>query len=145
MKAWLLTWEGTSGPALVPEKKIIAILSSRRSSSAIEELVDVLYCRGLYCAYDMAALANKRKVRERQFRQIGSNFHRFFYGSNPCIFARVVSDLKVERDEEQKMETICWTELPIFKNAPYGSIPVQVEPARECQLVRSLVPLEHDN
>ena len=24
MKAWLLTWEGTSGPALVPDQKIIA-------------------------------------------------------------------------------------------------------------------------
>jgi hypothetical protein len=30
VNAWLLTWEGTEGPALAPDKKVVAILSSRR-------------------------------------------------------------------------------------------------------------------
>jgi hypothetical protein len=45
MNAWLLTWEGTEGPALVADRKIVAILSARKSEGAVAELVRVLYCR----------------------------------------------------------------------------------------------------
>lgn len=144
MNAWLLTWEGTTGPALVPDKKILAIISSRRSAGAVAEIVDTLYCRSVNSAFDMALLANKRKQREHQYKHLCSTFHRIFYGRNPCIFARVVSNLKIERDEARKTELIRWTELPVFQNAESGSTPVQVEPARECQLVRSLEPLSRD-
>lgn len=144
MNAWLLTWEGTSGPALEPDQKIIAILSSRRAPAAVADLVDTLYCRSVDSAYDMVLLANKRKVREHQYMHLGSTFNRFLYGRNPCIFARVVSDLKIERNEAQGTEFTTWIELPIFQNAPTGSTPVEVEPARKCQLVRRLRPLSYD-
>ena len=75
---------------------------------------------------------------------LGSTFNRFLYGRNPCIFARVVSDLKIERNEAQGTEFTTWIELPIFQNAPTGSTPVEVEPARKCQLVRRLRPLSYD-
>lgn len=144
MNAWLLTWEGTTGPALVPAEKIVAILSSRRSPHAVADLVDTLYCRGVDSAYEMAFLANKRKVRNQQYWHLGSTFQRFFYGRNPCIFARLVSDLKVERDESKGQEVIRWTELPIFQNAQSGSALVEIEPAQKCQLVRYLRPLSND-
>lgn len=143
MNAWLLTWEGTCGAALIPEKKLIAILSARRSSSAVADLVDVIYCRSRQSAYDMAALANKRKTREREFMHLGSTFQRFFYGRNPCIFARVVINLKVERDEMRNTETVFWTELPAYQNAPSGSVPMQIGPAQDCQLIRTVLPLEN--
>lgn len=144
MNTWLLTWEGTSCPALEPDQKIIAILSSRRAPAAVADLVDTLYCRSVDSAYDMVLLANKRKVREHQYMHLGSTFNRFFYGRNPCIFARVVSDLKVERNEAQGTEFITWSEPPILQNAPTGSTPVEVEPARKCQLIRRLRPLSYD-
>ena len=144
MNAWILTWEGTTGPALVPDEKILAILSSRRSSGAVTGIVDTLYCRSVDSAFDMALLANKRRQREYQYKHLRSTIHRIFYGRNPCIFARVVSNLKIERDDARKVELIRWTELPVFQNAESGSTLVQVEPSRECQLVRSLKPLAHD-
>ena len=47
MNAWLLTWEGTEGPALLPDKKIIAILASRKLDRSILDLVDILYRRSV--------------------------------------------------------------------------------------------------
>ena len=144
MNAWLLTWEGTSGPALVPDQKIIAILSSRRAPAAVTDLVDTLYCRSVDSAYDMVHLANMRKVREHQYMHLGSTSSRFRYGRNPCIFARLVSGLKVKRNEAEGTEFITWSELPVFQNAPTGSTPVETKPARQCQLVRRLRPLSYD-
>lgn len=117
---------------------------TRSFSWFVDQPRDTLYCRSVDSAYNMALVANKRKLREHQYRHLRSTLRRFFYGRNPCIFARVVSDLHVERDEDQKTEVIRWTELPIFENARSGSTPVQVEPARECQLVRTLGPLSND-
>ncbi len=144
MNAWLLTWEGTSGPALVPDKKILAILSSRRSSSVVADFVDTLYCRSVDSAYDMALLANKRKVREHQYRHTRSSLNRIFYGRNPCIFARVVINLKVERVESQCIERIRWTEQAVYINAKSGSGIEKLEPERECEHIRSLKPLALD-
>ena len=144
MNAWLLTWEGTEGPALLPDKKIIAILSSRKSDRSIADLVDILYCRTVDSAYDMAFLANKRKLRENEYKNLGSTDSRLLYGRNPCIFARRVANLTVVSDEDLKTELIRWTELAIFQNATSGSGIVQTEPPRDCQHVRSLEPLALD-
>ena len=144
MNAWLLTWEGTEGPALVPNKKIIAILSSRRSLRSVEDLVDVLYCRSVDSAYDIAFLANKRKAREHQYRHLYSNGGRLFYGRNPCIFARQVADLTVQRGEHRRTELIRWTELAVFQNAESGSGIVEVEPSRAREHFRKLEPLGRD-
>ncbi len=144
MNAWLLTWEGTEGPARTPDKKVVAILSSRRSATLIADLVEVLYCRSVDSAYDMAFLANKRRVRERQYRHMYSTSSRLFYGRNPCIFARRVTNLTVERDNGHNTELLRWTELAIFQNAKSGSGIVQVEPQRDCQHLRAFGPLTLD-
>ena len=144
MKAWLLTWEGTSGPALAPERKIVAIISARRSSSTIEEIADLLYCRSVDSAYDAAFLANKRSLREYQYRHLYSNSARIFYGRNPCIYARLVSNFMVERDEARKVERVRWTEPPYIRIERQGALPVEIEPESEQELVRALEPLSLD-
>jgi hypothetical protein len=144
LNAWLLTWEGTSGPAVQPDKKIIAIVDARRSESFIEALVDVLYCRSVDSAYDMAFMANKRQLRERQYRHLNTYPSRILYGRLPCIYARRVHDLEVAWNEEHKTEHIRWTEEAIFGNAKSGASIVEIVPSRECEHVRSHQPLALD-
>jgi hypothetical protein len=144
MNAWLLTWEGTTGPALVPDKKIIAILSSRRSGAAIADIVDVLYSRSIDSAFEMASLANKRQQRVREYRHQCSTSNRLFYGRNPCIFARQITNLRIERDLGSKIELLRWREFPVYQNAPSGSGIVERYPAEEREHRRSLEPLSLD-
>lgn len=106
LNAWLLTWEGTVGPAINPDKKIIAITDARRSERFIEALVDVLYSRSVDSAYDMAFMANKRNQREAQYRHINTYPSRILYGRTPCIYARRVSNLTVQWDEETSKEQL---------------------------------------
>jgi hypothetical protein len=146
MNVWLLTWEGNRGPALVESEKIIAIISARLSSKAIEDIVDILYRRSTGSAYDMAFLANKRKHRNDQYRHISSQPERFFYGASYlCIYARKVENFKVERDKTKQIECIRWTELPYLQVEEPGTLPKEVEPAIEKELVRTLdEPLSFD-
>ena len=144
MNAWLLTWEGTFGPAIEPDNKILAILSSRRSSSTVEDIVDTLYCRNVDSAYDMMLQANKRKQRVTQYRQLGSMPSRFFYGRNPCIFARLVTDLTVELDETKQKERIRWTDPATLGNSDSGGGLKEIYSSRQCEVVRSVRPLACD-
>lgn len=141
MNAWLLTWEGTEGPALIADEKIIAIVSSRRSAGTVTELVEILYCRTVDSATDMARMANKRRVREQQYMHTNSVASRFFYGHNPCIFARQVLNLTVERDGTCGTEVVRWREPATYRNAKSGSGIEEDLPARDCEHVRSLAPL----
>lgn len=141
MNAWLLTWEGTEGPAIDANQKIIAILSGRKSADVVANLVEVLYCRTVQSAGDMARLANRRRSREHQYRQVYSTADRLFYGRNPCIFARRVSNLRIERDASLETETVRWHEPATYRNAASGSEIEQALAARDCEHQRALLPL----
>lgn len=121
LNAWLLTWEGASGPAVDPEKKIVAIVNARRSEAFIAGLVDVLYCRSVDSAYDMAFMANKGKQREHQYRHLNTYPDRILYGRLPCIYARKVADLKIQWNEETGEELLSWVEPAIYGNAETGA------------------------
>ena len=61
------------------------------------------------------------------------------------IFARLVTDLKVVRDEAQGPETVSWTDPPYLRIEMPGELPVVAEPERYCELVRQInVPLSGD-
>lgn len=144
MNAWLLTWEGTTGPALSDDDKIVAILSGRLSSRSIELVIDALYTRCIWTAESQVLNAHKRKTREAQFRHIYSHGDRIFYGSNPCIFARIVANLRVDTDEENQVEHVTWTEPAYLCIEQPGEMPVDAEPAHEKGLTRKLKPLARD-
>src|SRR5205814_3584475 len=110
--------------------KILAIISSRRSSSFIKDLVDVLYCRSVDSAHDMATRANKRKQRDRELMATFSTAGRIFYGRNPMIFARRVTNLQVVRNEAKGTETVSWTDPPHLRIEKPGELPVVIEPDR---------------
>ena len=141
MNAWLLTWEGTEGAAMQPDRKIVAILSSRHSSASVETLVDALYCRSVNSAYDMATMANKRRQRNDQYRNIHTPPGQIFYGRNPCIFARKVRNLSIKRNESKNEELIEWIELAVCRNSDIGSSVAQVYPEEARSLLRSTKPL----
>ena len=139
MNAWLLTWEGTAGAAVRPEEKIIAILSSRLSTPV--GLVQAIYHRSVDTAYDMSSTANKSKARAQRYENIQSTSARYFYGTNPCIFARKVTDLSVHKDEAHGCEIIRWVEPAIFVNADRGSGIKEQWPSKQCEHTRPLIPL----
>ena len=141
MNAWLLTWEGIEDNALLDsDNKIVTILSGRMSSKSVELILDALYTRCVWTAGDLRHFANRRKEREKQFKVVYG--HRIFYGEMPHIFiyARQVTDFIVEKDEDQQLEHVRWTELPLWaQNSEYKLI--EKEPATPRELTRALEPL----
>ena len=117
MNAWLLTWEWTSTE---PTEKIAAILSSRRSDSAIADLMELLVLRSRYPAKDVAYYANrKRQMIYKAQTPLGINGvphgERILCGHDPWIYGRKVRDLKVTLDETNDEEVITWREPKDFK------------------------------
>lgn len=144
MNAWLLTWEGTCGPAINGKKKIVAILSAKRSSSFVEDLIDVLYCRSVDTANDMACEANRRKFRYKKYKHIHNHVDRIIYGRDPCIYARVVKDLKIDVDEVISTEMVSWTEPVRYEIKSPRYNPKIVEPEQSKEIIRPLTTLCKD-
>lgn len=107
MKAWLITWEGIS-KKITPENKILAIISSRRGGSFIEDLVDILYQMSSDTACEMACMANRKKERYRRNRVKITT--KICFGHDPFIYARKVEDLKIVRNKNNLTETLVWHE-----------------------------------
>lgn len=142
MNAWLLTWEGTVGKHLWDnDNQIVTILRARMSFSDVEQMVYVLYTRCLWTASDLSYFANRRKKREKLYKPKYTNDGRgFSYGNNPWIYARRVTDLIIEIDEENRIEHISWNEPQelIFDS---NNQPIGFEPAVSKELTRTLVPI----
>lgn len=141
MNAWLLTWEGTKYPADSEQHKIAAVLPGRMASNKVEIIADLLYTRCIWSVGDLVKNANKRKARQRQFRHSYSQPSRFFYGQNPCVFARVVTDIKVQRNEVELTELVTWTEPSYSTVEQAGGLPVEIEPSKPKRLIRGLDPI----
>ena len=137
MNAWLLTWEGTEPETIFDnDNKIVTILSEPMSSKSVEFIVYVLYTRCLWTAGDLSYCANRRKEREKLY--IYAKHRRgFYYGSNPWIYARQVTDLVIEKDEEDGLEHISWKEPPELIQDSTGT-PIGFEPATPRELTRAL-------
>ncbi len=144
LNAWLLTWEGTTGPAVNSERKIIAIIDARRSESFVEGLIDVLYSRFVDSAYDMAFMANKRKQREAHYRHLNTYPGRILYGRRPSIYARRVNTLTIQWDEDTGEEQLSWVEPAIYGNAKTGAGVREIVPATSHKHSRSYGVLSHD-
>jgi hypothetical protein len=144
VNAWLLTWEGTSG-MITAQNKIAAIISSRRSSAFVYDVVDLLYGRTVDSAYDVARSANRRSARRDELLAAYSTSQRFFFGRNPFLFARRVSDLRVVRHERQNLEVVTWIDPPYLRIEKPGDLPVAADSERRCTLRRHLQsPLSSD-
>ena len=138
MKAWLITWEGTD-PRIIDENRIAAILSSRRSHNHIEDLIDLLYLKEMSNAHDMLYYANRSKERRKKNRAIFSNRGRIFYGTNPFLYGRIVSEISVISDAEKGVETVRWVEPPIYKQNPDLGFTLElIEGEKQKELLRPI-------
>lgn len=140
INAWLLTWEGTEGPAIAPNLKLIAILSARKTMRTIQDIIYLIYSRNICSAKEMADYANKQNEHQQHFTHMYNTPTRIFYGHNPCIFARIVSELSVEHDDTNQEERVRWIEPSYMKIEASGTPPIEA-PAKTCELVRSICPL----
>ena len=112
MKAWLLTWETYT---VTPAEHIVAVLTSRRSTSAVAELMEFLVLRANAGAKSAAYYANRR--RELVYRAqtpLGINGvphgDRIMCGHDPWLYGRIVSQLEVKVDNATKEEIVSWQE-----------------------------------
>lgn len=141
MNAWILTWEGTEGPANIPKLKLIAILSAKKNTNTVKDMISLIYSRNICSAKEMAFYANKQDEQQRHYNHMYSTSTRIFYGHNPCIFARIVSGLSIEHDDTNQEERIRWIEPAYMKIETSGTPPIAVEPDKACELVRPICPL----
>ncbi|VAV85671.1 hypothetical protein MNBD_DELTA01-2027 [hydrothermal vent metagenome] len=114
MKAWLVTWDLTP-PYKEITDPLIAILSSRKSSSTIADFVGRHYMLSTCTAEEVAYYANRPKkylYKPKTPEVINGVPHgdRVMCGDNPFIYARVVTALKIEHGSETELEKITWRE-----------------------------------
>ncbi len=117
MKAWMITWEGTKAPREI-EKKIIDVVSKRRSPGFIKNYVDQLYrVLSAYTIEEKLIFARYNPIRTNpyaaDFGQCdGSNVRwegEVIAGHNPWIRARVVSGLEIGCDSKGGV-MVAWKE-----------------------------------
>lgn len=142
--AWVLTWEGTRGPAISEQTQLIAIFSSRRGMASIFDAVETTYGRALFSALEMATLANKARDRRERLLHENTGPDLILYGKDPCIFARRVEDLSIRSDPAAGIEEVRWTEPALYRNASVGSGIEKKLDERHCQISRFIGPLSLD-
>jgi hypothetical protein len=114
MKAWLVTWDWTGDYAKV-NNPIIAVLSSRRSAKSVLELVEFVYTSRHFTWNERLEFARNKKAYLSLYLSGFVNGTTtpwggsLMFGRNPFIYARVVDDIKVQKDENGKEELI-WNE-----------------------------------
>lgn len=119
MKAWVITWEGTS-QELKDQNRLVAILSSQKSDKYVGDLVEFIYLRATSSASDMLFLANRSAevpYKAGRSKVINGVPHgdRIICGHNPWLYARKVSCVKVTKEPGNDNEEITWKETPIFE------------------------------
>jgi hypothetical protein len=137
MNAWLITWEGLDR-RITDSNRIVAVLSSRMSSSAVEDLIDVLYQRSHCAVFEMAHLANRKRERRGSSRMLCSSLDRIFYGTaDRFLYGRLISSLSVREIPDTGIETLKWIERPLYKqNATKGYSIEIVEEAKPMEITR---------
>ena len=131
MNAWLITWEGTG--KITDDKKIVAILDPRKSRKTLAELVEFIYSRATFNVGEVISYTVQSK--RSPYKVLGNmsvinnvqHGDRLICGNNPHLYARKVSELKIETDLDAYLETVTWQEPPIFRLKDKSSGQVEVD------------------
>jgi hypothetical protein len=150
MKAWVITWEGTS-QKLNDENGLVALLASRKSVKYVGDLVEFIYLRATSSASDMLFLANRSaqipyKADRAQVINGVPHGDRVICGHNPWLYARKVSCVKVTKEPGSDNEEITWKEPPIFKWKDKNRRDKQISNEGEVRVVKRMLrfPLSND-
>lgn len=111
MRAWLITWEG-SGSHSKLERPIAAILNCRYSPERVRRFVEQMYIYQTSTVDEQIIYAkNKKKNPYPAYYETykGADISwQIFCGPNPYLHARLVENLHLEADENQRQLT--WKE-----------------------------------
>jgi hypothetical protein len=114
MKVWLLTWEWDSDSASVVDR-VAGVLDGRYSSKIILRFVEFLYARATSNVSELYLYAKHRKFNPYKAKDgivLNNVPHgdRIYCGTNPYLYARVVTQFKVENDVSDGLEIVSWKE-----------------------------------
>lgn len=114
MKVWLITWEWLADYCK-PDKKIVAILSSRKSHYKVKELVELLYATKNYNIQERTSYIKKPSRNPYQaywgkYPRTGVDWLDYIYcGHHPWLYARKVEILEIT-ETKRGTEKITWKE-----------------------------------
>ncbi len=117
MKAWLITWDWMGDAAAVADE-VAAILNPRYSGQRVASIVEFLYAKRNSTASELAAYAGR--AARNPYRSERHFSGGITCGHNPWLHARIVHDLSVSTIVETGIETITWTEPPLYKPREHG-------------------------
>lgn len=116
-KAWLITWEGTGVNKKKMSQYVVNIFDSRMSTQRIKDFLESYYIACHYGLFEKATYASNPSRKRNPYPAESAKFNgvrwhgQLTCGHNPFLFARIVENLVVSIDKENK-ETINWEELP---------------------------------
>jgi len=115
MRAWLITWESAED-SIPPKEHIAAILNPRKSSSQVEQVMEMIYANAQYSLSERLSYANNRKFNpypayHDKFQGVGLDY-RLYCGHNPWLYGRIVNDIQVKVDDDGE-EYLVWTDAPL--------------------------------
>lgn len=112
--AWLVTWEH-SGDHAKPTERVAAVLRPRVPGRRVAEIVELLYANASYEPSERISLLRRgaRNAYPARFGTLrGIPWEgEIFCGHNPWLEARLVDNLRVERDSAGA-ERFAWDERP---------------------------------
>ena len=115
ISAWLITWESVSDHAK-PTDVVAAVLNPRLSGRRVLEIVELLYANASYDTSERIAFVKspQRNPYRAQFGKLHDGVPwegEIICGHNPWLEARLVSNLRAERDADG-LEQFVWEERP---------------------------------
>ena len=147
MRAWLITWECNTSSVV---ERIVAVLSSRKSDSAVAELMELLVLRATSSVHSLAHYANRRKelVYKAQTPLVINRVphgERILCGHDPWLYGRKVTGLQIEVSASGNEEVVSWREPDDFGWTNETEREIQVAKAGVVKsLSRRSVPLTSD-
>jgi len=136
MKAWLLTWEWGSKSSAIADK-IIGILNPKWSNEKVKMIVEFAYTQSRYNLMEISNCAKHSS--NNPYRPNVDMYGRIVCGQHPSLHARIVENLIIITDPNTKIETIKWTELPLYEpNQKTGEL-TMIRTKLEKEYIRKIV------
>ncbi len=96
MKAWLITWEWANDAAAVADR-VVGVLNSHWGDRRVADIVEFLYSNASSSVDELAYYAKKPSNNPCRADIRNGGIH---CGHNPFLYARKVSDLRVDTTDD---------------------------------------------
>jgi glycosidase len=110
MRAWLITWEGTSNKVEL-KNPVVAILSWRYSPERVRRLVEQMYINHTSTISEQMNYARSKKRNPYQAYYNENITWQIYCGHNPHLHAQLVESLCLETDANNRQK-LSWIAFP---------------------------------